>query len=84
MKNRKAENEAAAMSFLDLHRPLPLPSIFTMGMEGQQIAGHRQIFVVCCMRLFALFTERKMRDNYFVAKQNNNKNVLTSCPVNVA
>lgn len=42
MKNRKVENEAAAMNFLDLDRLLPLPSIFTMGMEGQQIAGHSQ------------------------------------------
>lgn len=50
MKNRKVENEAAGMSFLDLHRPLPLPSIFTMGMEGQQIVGRSHIFVVRCVR----------------------------------
>lgn len=46
MKNRKVEHEAAALGFLDLHWLLPLPSIFTMGMEGSQIAEQSQIFVV--------------------------------------
>lgn len=34
------------LGFLDLHWLLPLPSIFTMGMEGSQIAERSQIFVV--------------------------------------
>lgn len=91
MKNRKVEREAAALGFLDLHWLLPLPSIFTMGMEGSQIAEQSQIFVVWLLaNVFVCVRERGRERgwaSFFVALNNKNcthvlsrQRRVTQCP----